>query len=145
VKLSSDEKVFVRLSSTPPPRSRLSVSQFEDPAQCTRSRYMTPRLYLHLYLSIERRNMDNPPRHTCLPVVYFLLFKVGITGVVSASVLFLSLGIGLGWRTTVYRYIVRLALYQRGYCEARGGFISTWVYFHFFYFSGRAKGPGKRE
>jgi hypothetical protein len=25
------------------------------------------------------------------------------------------------------------------------GFISTWVYFHFFYFLGRAKGPGKRE
>jgi hypothetical protein len=59
-----------------------------------------PRLYLHLDLSIERRNMDNPPRHTCLPVVYFLLFKVGITGVLS-TLFFLSLGIGLGWRTTV--------------------------------------------
>jgi hypothetical protein len=58
-------------------------------------------LYLHLDLSIERRYMDNPLRHSCLPVVYFLLFKVGITGVLSASVLFLCLGIGLGWRTSV--------------------------------------------
>jgi hypothetical protein len=60
--------------------------------------------------------------------------------VLSASVLFLCLGIGLGWRTTVQRYIVRLAPYQRGYCEARGGFISTWVYFHFIYFLGEGKG-----
>jgi hypothetical protein len=36
-----------------------------------------PRLYLHLDLLIERRYTDNPPRHLCLPVVYFLLFKVG--------------------------------------------------------------------
>jgi hypothetical protein len=36
--------------------------------------------------------------------------------VLSASVLFLCLGIGLGW-TTVQRFIVRLASYQRGYCE----------------------------
>jgi hypothetical protein len=35
---------------------------------------------------------------------------------------------------TVLRYIVRLAPYQRGYCEARVRFISTWVYFHVFYF-----------
>jgi hypothetical protein len=44
VKLSNDGKVFVQLSSTPPPRSRLSLSLFEGPAQCTRSRYMIPRL-----------------------------------------------------------------------------------------------------
>jgi hypothetical protein len=25
-------------------------------------------------LSIERWHMDNPPRHSCLPMVYFLLF-----------------------------------------------------------------------
>jgi hypothetical protein len=81
--------------------------------------------------------MDNPPRHSCLSVVYFVLFKVGITGVLSASVLFLCLGIGLGSRTAVWRYIVRLASYHKGYCETRGGFISTWVYFHFFYFLGR--------
>jgi hypothetical protein len=60
-----------------------------------------PWLYLHLDLSIKRRYMDNLPRHSCLPGVYFLLFKVGITGVLSASVLCLCLGIGLGWRTTV--------------------------------------------
>jgi hypothetical protein len=117
------ESFFFRLSSTPP-RSRLSWSLFEGPAQCTRSRYMTSLLHR---LSIERRYMDNTPRHSCLPVVYFLLVKVGITGVLSASVLFLCLGIGLGWRTTVQRYIVRLVPYQRGYCEASGGFISTWV------------------
>jgi hypothetical protein len=52
-------------------------------------------------LSIERRNMDNQPRCPCLPVVYSLLFKVGIAGVLSASVLFLCLGIGLGRRITV--------------------------------------------
>jgi hypothetical protein len=27
----------------------------------------------------------------------------------------------LGWRTAVYRYLVRLAPYHRGSCEARGG------------------------
>jgi hypothetical protein len=101
VKLSNGRKVFVRLSSTPPSRSRLSLSLFEGPAQCIRSRYMTPRLNLHLDLSIERWYMDNPLSRLCLPVVYFLLFKVGITGVLSASVLFLCLGIGLGWRTAV--------------------------------------------
>jgi hypothetical protein len=58
-------------------------------------------------------------------MVYFLVFKVEIIGVLPASVLFLCLDMGLGWRTTVYRYIVRLAPYHRGYCEARGGFIST--------------------
>jgi hypothetical protein len=47
-------------------------------------------------LSIEQRYMDNPQGHSCLPVVYFLLFKVGITGVLSAPVLFRCLGIGLG-------------------------------------------------
>jgi hypothetical protein len=36
-----------------------------------------PRLYLHLNLSIERRYMDNPPRHSCLPVVYFFCLKLG--------------------------------------------------------------------
>jgi hypothetical protein len=50
--------------------------------------YDDPRLYLHLDLSIGRRNMDNPPRHTCLPMVYFLLFKVGMTSVLSASIIF---------------------------------------------------------
>jgi hypothetical protein len=52
-------------------------------------------------LSIQRWDMDNPPRHLCLPVVYCLLFKVRIAGVLSASVLFLCLGMSLGWRTTV--------------------------------------------
>jgi hypothetical protein len=47
---------------------------------------MTPRLYLHLDLSIERRYMDNPLRHLCLPVVYFFCFYVGITELLSASV-----------------------------------------------------------
>jgi hypothetical protein len=90
--------------------------------------------------SVEKFSvLDNPPGHLCLPVVYFLLFKVGITGVLSTSVLFLCLGIGLGWSTTVWRYIVRLAPYHRGDCEARGGFISTCVYFHFLYFLGKVK------
>jgi hypothetical protein len=89
-----DGKVFVRLSSYPPPHSRLSWSLFEGPAQCTRSRHMTPWLYLRLDLSIERRYMDNPQRHSSLPVVYFLCFMV-ITCVLSASVLFLCLCIGV--------------------------------------------------
>jgi hypothetical protein len=37
---------------------------------------------------------------------------------------------------------VRLAPYQRSYCEAKGGFISTWVYSHFLYFLERVKGLG---
>jgi hypothetical protein len=80
VKLSNDGKVFVRLSSTPPPRSRLSWSLFKGPAQCTWSRHMTPWLYLHLDLLIERRYMDNPPRHSCLLVVYFFCLKLGLPG-----------------------------------------------------------------
>jgi hypothetical protein len=32
--------------------------------------------------------MDSPPRHIYQPIVYFLLFKVGITSILSNSVLF---------------------------------------------------------
>jgi hypothetical protein len=86
-----------------------------------------PRLYLHIDLSIERRNMDNPPRHTCLLVVYFLLFKVGITGVLSASVLFV-----FGHRFRVEDYCLAV------YCEVGSipkgllhgkGWISSFFYY----------------
>jgi hypothetical protein len=56
--------------------SRKVILPFNDliiHAQCIRSRYMTRRLYLHLDFSIERRHMDNPQRHSCLPVVRFLI------------------------------------------------------------------------
>jgi hypothetical protein len=79
MKLGNDGKASVRLYSTSPPLSRLSWSLFEGPTWWTR-------LYLHLDLSIERRHMDNPLRHSCLPVVYFLLFYVGVIGLLSASV-----------------------------------------------------------
>jgi hypothetical protein len=61
--------------------------------------------------------------------------------VLSASVLFV-----FGHRFRVEDYCLAV------YCEVGSipkgllrGFTSTWVYFHFFYFLGRAKGPGKRE
>jgi hypothetical protein len=75
---SGEAKQQQKCCSTPPSRSRLSWSLFGGLAQYTRSRYMTPRLYLHLDLSIEQRHIDNPPRHSCLPMVYFLSFYVGI-------------------------------------------------------------------
>jgi hypothetical protein len=56
------------------------------PAQCTRSRYMTPRLYLPLDLSIERRYMVNPPRHWVSACGLLLFFYVEITGLLSTSV-----------------------------------------------------------
>jgi methylglutaconyl-CoA hydratase len=51
VKLGNDRKGFVRLSSTPPPRSRLRWSLFEGPAQCTRSRYTCPTVIVGLNIS----------------------------------------------------------------------------------------------
>jgi hypothetical protein len=47
--------------------------------------------------------MDNSPRHVCLPIVYFLLFKVGITGVLSTSVLFIF---GHRFRVEDYNLVV---------------------------------------
>jgi hypothetical protein len=46
-------------------------------------------------LSIEPWRMDNPPRHSCLPVGSFLLFKVGITGVLSVFHFPLSISISI--------------------------------------------------
>jgi hypothetical protein len=100
-----------------------------------------PRLYLHLDLSIERRNMDNPPRHTCLPVVSFLFFKVGITGVLSASVLF-----DFGHRFRVEDYC--LAVYcevgsiPKGLLRGQGRIHFYLGLFSFLLFLGEGKGTG---
>jgi hypothetical protein len=86
---------------------------------------MTPRLYLHLDLSIERRYMDNPPRHSCLPVVYLFRFSffVGITRLLSASVF----GLVIVRDGGVLYDNVRLAPYQRSYCIVRGGFLFSFI------------------
>jgi hypothetical protein len=59
------------------------------------------------------------------------------------SVLFLYLGIGLGWATTVSWYIVRLAPYHRGYFEARGGLFLLGLIFSFLLSIGEGKGTGE--
>jgi hypothetical protein len=101
-----------------------------------------PRLYLHIDFSIEQRNMDNPPRHTCLPVVYFLLFNIGITGVLSTSVLFV-----FGHRFRVEDYCSAV------YCEVSSipkgllrdqGMIHFYLgLFSFLLFLGEGKGTGE--
>jgi hypothetical protein len=74
-KLSNDGKVFVRLSSTPPSRSRLSWSLFEGPTQCTRSRHIT---LGYIYTSTSRLNGDTWTTHrgtrVCPWFISFVLF-----------------------------------------------------------------------
>jgi hypothetical protein len=60
---------------------------------------MTPRLYLHLDLSL------NGGQLTETLVSARALYKFGITGVFSGSVLFLYLGIEVKYLNSAYRYI----------------------------------------
>jgi hypothetical protein len=101
-----------------------------------------PRLYLHLDLSIEWRNMDNPLRHTCLPVVYFLLFKVGITGVLSASVLFVF---GHRFRAEDYCLTVycEVSSIPKGLLRGQGRIHFYLGLFSFLSFLGEGKGTGE--
>jgi hypothetical protein len=107
VKPRNDGEVFAQLYSTPP-RSRLSWR----PCPMYSIRRMTPRLYLHLDLLIERRYIDNPPRHFCLPTAHVILFWDYWCAFCLCFCLCLYMG--LRWRTPVSWDIVRLAPYQPG-------------------------------
>jgi hypothetical protein len=97
-----------------------------------------PRLYLHLDL---RRNMDNPPRHTCLPWFIFFCLKLGLL-VCCLPVLFV-----FGHRFRVEDYC--LAVYcevgsiPKGLLRGQGRIHFYLGLFSFLLFLGEGKGTGE--
>jgi hypothetical protein len=77
-------------------------------------------------------------------MVYNFFFKVGITGILSTSDHFV-----FGHRFRVEDHYLgaygEVGTIPKALLQGQGGFMSTWVYFHFIHFLGRAKGLWKGE